>query len=75
MIGGTHAGRRGATLVDSEIEVIRRRSGDRLSLQDAGAVLAFIIGALVLGAFAPRKTAGFAGPALEKLIAAVGARE
>jgi len=58
-------------LVDSEIEVIRRRSSYRLSSQDAGAVLAFIIGALVLGAFAPRKTAGFAGPALEKLVAAL----
>jgi len=58
-------------LVDAEIEVIRRRSGDRLSAADAGAVLAFIIGALVLGAFAPRKTAGFAAPALEKLVRAL----
>lgn len=58
-------------LVDAEIEVIRRRSGDRLSSADAGAVLAFIIGALVLGAFAPRKTAGFAAPALEKLVRAL----
>ena len=61
-------------LVDSEIDVIRRRSSYRFSSQDAGAVLAFIIGALVLGAFAPRKTAGFAAPALEKLIAALAAR-
>jgi len=61
-------------LVDSEIEAIRRRSGDRLSHSDAGAVLAFIVGALVLGAFAPRKTAGFAAPALEKLIGALSNR-
>ena len=61
-------------LVDSEIEAIRRRSSDRLSPEDAGAVLAFIVGALVLGAFAPRRTAGFAGPALEKLIAALEQR-
>jgi AcrR family transcriptional regulator len=55
-------------LVDSEIEVIRRHSSYRFSPQDAGAVLAFVIGSLVLGAFAPRKTAGFAHPALQRLI-------
>jgi TetR/AcrR family transcriptional repressor of bet genes len=59
-------------LVDSEIEGLRRRSGGRLSPQDAGAVLAFILGALVMGAFAPRKTAGFAAPALQRLIEALG---
>ena len=58
-------------LVDSEINTIVARSRDRLSDQDAGCVLAFIIGALVLGAFAPRKTAGFAAPGLRRLIAAM----
>ena len=58
-------------LVDTEIEAIRRRSDQRLSEQDAGAVLAFVIGALVLGAFAPRKTSGFASPALQRLIDAL----
>jgi len=58
-------------LVDSEITAIRRRSGDKFSAEDAGAVLAFVLGALVLGAFAPRKTAGFAAPALLKLAAAL----
>lgn len=58
-------------LLDGEIEVLRRRSSNRLTDEDSGAVLAFILGALVLGAFAPRKTAGFAGPGLEKLIAAL----
>jgi TetR/AcrR family transcriptional repressor of bet genes len=53
-------------LVDTEIEAIRHRSGDRLSSQEAGAVLAFIVGALVLGAFAPRKVSGFAAPALAR---------
>lgn len=60
-------------LVDSEIEGLRRRSGGRLSPPDAGAVLAFILGALVMGAFAPRRTAGFAAPALQRLIEALGA--
>jgi TetR/AcrR family transcriptional regulator, transcriptional repressor of bet genes len=58
-------------LVDTEIGTIQRRSGDRLSPQDAGAVLAFVIGALVLGAFAPRKTAGFASPALRCFVRAL----
>jgi TetR/AcrR family transcriptional repressor of bet genes len=62
-------------LVDAEVDVIRRRSGERLSAQGAGAVLAFVLGALVLGAFAPRKTAGFAAPALRALVEALGGPE
>ncbi len=58
-------------LVDGEIETIHQRSSGRLSHDGASAVLAFILGALVLGAFAPQKTAGFAGPALEKLLKAL----
>ncbi|HZJ56089.1 MAG TPA: helix-turn-helix domain-containing protein [Myxococcaceae bacterium] len=58
-------------LVDTEIAAIQRRSGGRLSEQDGGAVLAFVIGALVLGAFAPRKTTGFASPALRCLVQAL----
>lgn len=58
-------------LVDTEISAIRRRSGGRLSEAEAGSVLAFVIGALVLGAFAPRKTAGFAAPGLRRLVAAM----
>jgi AcrR family transcriptional regulator len=58
-------------LLDTEIQVIRRRSNGALSEQDSGAVLAFIIGALVFGAFAPRKSAGFAAPSLRKLVTAL----
>jgi hypothetical protein len=58
-------------LIDAEIETIRHRSGGRLSDHDAGAVLAFIVGSLVVGAFAPRKTAGFAAPGLRKLVGAL----
>jgi len=60
------------TLLDTEIASIERRARGRLSTDQAGAVLAFIIGALVLGAFAPRRTAGFAAPGLRKLVAAFG---
>lgn len=58
-------------LIDTEIEAIQRRSNYDLSDQDAGAVLAFVIGSLVVGAFAPRKTAGFAAPGLRTLVDAL----
>jgi len=56
-------------LIDTEIAAIQTRSG--FTAPEAGSVLAFVIGSLVLGAFAPRKTAGFAAPGLRKLIAAL----
>lgn len=59
-------------LVDTEIVAIQRRSGDRFSSQEAGAALAFVLGSLVLGAFAPRKTTGFAEPALRGLLSQLG---
>ena len=62
--------RRVRALVDGEISAIRRRSADRLTDQQAGAVLAFVVGSLVVGAFAPKKTAGFAAPGLRTLIGA-----
>jgi len=60
-------------LIDSELAAIQARSENLLSSQAAGAILAYVIGALVLGAFAPKKTAGFAAPGLHKLIAALRA--
>ena len=60
-------------LIDAELDAIRRRSDGRFAAHEAGCVLAFIIGSLVLGAFAPRKTAGFAAPGLQRLVAALGA--
>jgi len=58
-------------LIDAEINAIQLRSGGELGVQEAGAVLAFIIGALVVGAFAPRKVAGFAAPGLKRLVGAM----
>jgi len=58
-------------VIDAEIGAIEARSRGALSTRDASAVLAFIVGALVLGAFAPQKTAGFAAPALQTLITAL----
>ncbi len=55
-------------MIDAEISVLEYRSQGTLSREAASSVLAFVIGSLVLGAFAPRKTAGFAAPGLRKLI-------
>jgi TetR/AcrR family transcriptional regulator, transcriptional repressor of bet genes len=60
-------------LVDSELGVIAERSRGGLSPHESAAILAFVFGALVLGAFAPRKTAGFAEPAARALVRALGA--
>jgi len=60
-------------LLDGEIQAICRRSAGELDERDGGAVLAFIVGALVVGAFAPRKTAGFAAPAVRQLVASLRA--
>lgn len=67
--------RRMRRVIDNEITTIERLSGRHLDGQQAGAVLAFIIGALVLGAFAPQKTAGFAAPSLRRFVAALHTTE
>jgi TetR/AcrR family transcriptional repressor of bet genes len=61
-------------LVDAEIETIRRRSQAKLSAHEASAVLALVLGSLVLGAFAPGRTTGFAGPAARALVRALEGR-
>ncbi len=58
-------------MLDAEIAHVERRAADSLSTSDASAAVAFVVGSLVLGAFAPRKTAGFAAPALRRLLAAL----
>jgi TetR/AcrR family transcriptional repressor of bet genes len=60
--------RRMRRVFDGQIETLEARGGGSLSKQDAGALLAFILGALVLGAFAPRKTAGFAAPSAHRFL-------
>jgi TetR/AcrR family transcriptional repressor of bet genes len=58
-------------LLDSEIAHLERLSRGRLDARGASAVLTFVIGALVFGGFAPRKTAGFAAPALRNVLRAL----
>ena len=58
-------------MMDTEISHVERRARGALSSSDASAVVAFVIGALVFGAFAPKKTAGFAAPSLRKMVSAL----
>lgn len=67
-------GERVRRLVDGEIETIRHRSRAKLSTREASAVLALVLGSLVLGAFAPGRATGFAGPAARALVRALEAR-
>ena len=55
-------------MLDTEVAHVQRRSRDALPAADASAVVAFVVGALVFGAFAPRKTAGFAAPSLRRML-------
>jgi TetR/AcrR family transcriptional repressor of bet genes len=58
-------------VLDAEVAHVESRARGALSSTDASAVVAFIVGSLVLGAFAPRKTAGFAAPALKRFVASM----
>jgi hypothetical protein len=61
-------------MIDGEVLHVERRSRGSLSTADASAVVAFVVGALVFGAFAPRKAAGFAAPSLRKMLSGLRAR-
>ena len=50
------------SLIDAEVRTIQARSSNELDAREAGAVLAFIIGALVRGAFAPKKNRRVCSP-------------
>jgi TetR/AcrR family transcriptional repressor of bet genes len=55
-------------VMDAEVAHVERRGKGSLSAESASAVVAFVVGALVFGAFAPRKAAGFAAPSLHRMI-------
>lgn len=61
-------------MMDAEIVHVERRAAGTLSTAEASAVMAFVVGALVFGAFAPRKTAGFAAPGLSRMITGLRSR-
>ncbi len=56
---------------DEQTRAISAASDGRLDLAASRAVVAFVSGALVVGAFAPKKTAGFAFPAAQKMVRAL----
>jgi len=56
--------------VDGELQTLRRLGTND---EDAAALLAFVVGALVLGAFAPSRVHGFARPALARWLRLVRA--
>jgi TetR/AcrR family transcriptional repressor of bet genes len=60
--------------LDAEVAHVERRAAGGLTTADASAVVAFVVGALVFGAFAPRKAAGFAAPSLRRMIAGLRGR-
>ncbi len=53
---------RARRLLDGEISRIQALSDGKFSVAQSSALLAYILGALVFGAFAPKKAAGFAAP-------------
>jgi TetR/AcrR family transcriptional regulator, transcriptional repressor of bet genes len=57
--------------LEAEIETVSEASGRKLDSKQASAVVAFILGSLVFGAFAPKKAAGFAAPSAKKLARAL----
>lgn len=58
-------------MLDEEVAPIRRLSEDQLDDHQASAILAFVVGSLVFGAFAPRKVTGFAAPALQDIVSSM----
>lgn len=56
-------------VLDAELGRIERTSS--LDSHGASALLAFVVGSLVLGAFAPQRTRGFAAPAARTLVRAL----
>lgn len=53
-------------VLDGEVSLIESRS--TLTPEQSAGVMAFIVGALVFGAFAPAKTRGFAAPCLHEIL-------
>jgi TetR/AcrR family transcriptional repressor of bet genes len=58
--------------IDRELQSLEAMG---LAPRDAAAALAFVVGALIVGAFAPARARGFAAPALRQWLARVPRRE
>lgn len=58
-------------VISREVERVERMSKGRLDTQAASGVVAFIVGALIVGAFTPVRARGFAAPTLLRIVAAL----
>jgi TetR/AcrR family transcriptional repressor of bet genes len=54
--------------LENEISKLEELSKGHLNTDQTSAILAYTLGALVFGAFAPKKTAGFASPMAKNLL-------
>ncbi len=54
--------------LDAEVEHIARLSNGALNLDQSSALMSFILGALVFGAFAPKKASGFAATMAKRFV-------
>ena len=54
--------------LDSEVGIIQSHSSKNIDMHESSALLAFIIGSLVFGAFAPKKVSGFAAKMGKKIL-------
>ena len=54
--------------IATETASIKSRGKGRLTPQESTAILAFVLGALLLGTFTPHRVKGFAAPTLHRLI-------
>lgn len=57
--------------LDSEIESIIKLSSSKMGANESSAILAFILGSLVFGAFAPKRASGFAAEMGKKFAEAI----
>lgn len=57
--------------LEGEISLLCEKSGGRLDVKECSAVLAYVLGCLVFGAFAPKKTEGFAFAGAQKMLKAM----
>lgn len=57
--------------LEAEIAFLCEASGRKLDIKECSGVLAYVLGCLVFGAFAPKKTEGFAFEGARKLVKAM----
>jgi AcrR family transcriptional regulator len=57
--------------LEGEISFLCEKSGGKLDVKESSVILAYVLGCLVFGAFAPKKTEGFAFAGAQKILKAM----